>query len=75
MSVDIIRHYHESKLYVHPGVSKLAKIIIRNVFFPRIFEKVRDFVRNCESCHLSKIQNHKLYKPLKTVKINNFNDL
>ncbi|XP_046145957.1 uncharacterized protein LOC123989275 [Osmia bicornis bicornis] len=61
---DIIRHYHESLIGGHKGVTKTYQRI-RNVFdWPRMHRDVEDYIRSCKSCQEQKLVRIKTREPM-----------
>lgn len=50
----MIQQTHDSKACGHPGRDNTATILSREYFWPKMFENVRRFVRNCDSCGRNK---------------------
>ena len=61
---DIIRHYHESLIGGHKGVTKTYRRI-RSLFdWPHLRRDVEDFVRSCQSCQEQKLVRIKTREPM-----------
>lgn len=46
----IIQDTHDSQACGHPGRDNTGIILARQLFWPRMYEDVRRFVRNCDAC-------------------------
>jgi hypothetical protein len=49
----MIQGTHDSKACGHPGRDATGAILARQYFWPRMYEDVRRFVRNCDACGAS----------------------
>ena len=63
----MIQSIHDSPLSGHPGRESTRELLAREYTWPSMTQDVRRFVRNCDTCGISKIwqeQKHGLLKPL-----------
>jgi len=57
----LIQMHHEVPVAGHPGRSKTLKFLSRNYYWPKIWQDVERFVRNCHTCRRSKTSRHASY--------------
>ncbi|OAF66900.1 hypothetical protein A3Q56_05383 [Intoshia linei] len=75
MTNTIIKYYHNSILYCHPGLSKLYQMIKKRYNWPYLSRDLREYLNGCNRCNKSKHRNHMHVKLLKPVISSKFNDL
>lgn len=46
----IMKHVHDNHLGGHPGSDTMIRVLLRRVFWPKMREAVRRFIRNCDVC-------------------------
>ena len=46
----IMQQVHDSHLSGHPGKDTMIRILLRRVFWPKMRDSVRRFIRNCDVC-------------------------
>ena len=51
---DIIQTYHDSKISGHLGVEKTYWKVIKDFWFPDIYGKIENYVKNCDICERNK---------------------
>jgi len=49
----IVQDTHDSRACGHPGRDNTGAILARQFFWPKMYEYVRKFVRNCDACGAS----------------------
>ena len=59
-----IRHYHESLIGGHKGVTKTYRRILSLFDWPRLRRDIEDFVRSCQSCQEQKLVRIKTREPM-----------
>lgn len=55
---DIIKGHHDGRLYGHPGIEKTLELIRRTYVFPKMKEKVTQYIAKCEECQRNKAERH-----------------
>jgi hypothetical protein len=61
---DCIRRAHEPPTSGHGGVAKTYHRLRQLLFWPKMLGQVKNFVKNCETCKLSKAPNKSLTAPM-----------
>ena len=54
LRIQLIQATYDSLIYAHPGREGLYVILVRQYFWPRIGDDIRQFVRNYDSCGANK---------------------
>jgi len=65
----IMESEHDTKVAGHMGQDKTIELIRRNFWWPKINERIIDFVRSCPECQKNKASRHQPYASAKTRKM------
>jgi len=57
----IMESEHDTKVARHIGQDKTIELIRRNFWWPKMNERIIDFVRSCLECQQNKVSRHQLY--------------
>jgi len=57
----ILQSEHNTKVAGHMGQDKTIELVRRNFWWPKINERIIDFVRSCPECQQSKASHHRPY--------------
>jgi len=57
----ILESEHDTKITGHMGQDKTIKLIRRNFWWPKMNERITDFVRSCPECQRNKTVRYQLY--------------
>jgi len=57
----ILKSEHETKVAGHMGQDKTIELIRRNFWWPKMNERIIDFVRSCPECQQNKASRHQPY--------------
>jgi hypothetical protein len=55
---------HDTKVASHMGQDKTIELIRRNSWWPRMDERIIDFIRSCTECQKNKAARHQPYRLL-----------
>lgn len=55
MRQQLIQNFHESEFGGHGGINKTYKGLLKNFYFPKMFQEIRKFVRGCKECQRHKV--------------------
>ena len=50
----ILAKYHDSQLAQHQGITRTMLTLQREFFFPRMFDKVSEYIKTCHRCQATK---------------------
>jgi hypothetical protein len=64
---EVIRTYHDSPVYGHPGISKTVQLTKRNHWWPGMKHDVAEYVRGCADCQHHKVNNRPTRAPLQPI--------
>ena len=57
----ILKSEHDTKIAGHMGQDKTIELIRRNFWWPKMNERIIDFVRSCSECQKNKAARHQPY--------------
>ena len=57
----VIESEHDTKVAGHMGQDKTIELIRRNFWWPKMNERIIDFVRSCPECQRNKVARHQPY--------------
>jgi len=57
----ILRSEHDTKIAGHMGQDKTIELVRRNFWWPKMNERILDFVRSCPECQQNKSSRHQPY--------------
>ena len=58
----IMESEHDTKVAGHMGQDKTIELIQRNFWWPKMNERIIDFVRSCPECQQNKVSRHQPYR-------------
>jgi len=58
----ILESEHDTKVVGHMGQDKTIELIRRNFWWPKMKERIVDFVRSCPECQQNKVSRHQPYR-------------
>jgi len=58
MIQEFIKSEHDTKVAGHMGQDKTIELIRRNFWWPKMNERIMDFVRSCPECQKNKASQH-----------------
>jgi len=58
---EILKSEHDTKVAGHRGQDKTTELIRRNFWWPKMNERITDFVRSCPECQKNKSSHHAPY--------------
>jgi transposase InsO family protein len=61
---EVIRRHHDMPTHGHTGVEKTMEQITRNFYFPNMMRKVRNYIKDCDTCQRNKPARHAPYGEL-----------
>lgn len=61
---NVLEEEHNSILASHPGFARTLKRVQENYYWPKMYQTVDEFVRNCEICHTCKSSNVNTHTPM-----------
>jgi hypothetical protein len=64
---EIIRTYHDSPVYGHPGISKTVQLTERNHWWPGMKQDITEYVKGCADCQCHKVNNRPTKAPLQPI--------
>jgi hypothetical protein len=59
--LEILKSRHDSKVAGHYGIRKTVELVMRDYWWPKLWEFIRDYVQSCDVCARSKPSRHKPY--------------
>ena len=59
MREKILREFHCSQFFVHPGHTKMYRDLCRKYYWSIMKQHTRDFVQRCLTCQQVKVEQHK----------------
>lgn len=63
---DVIRFYHDSPEFAHPGRDETVRLIFRKYYFKNLTKTVGEYVKNCLVCKLTKKRQVQKMAPLES---------
>ena len=54
LQVNLVRESHDPPVCGHPGVSRTVELLRRYYYWPNMKKMVKQYVRNCRTCHRAK---------------------
>jgi len=57
----VLRSEHDTKVAGHMGQDKTIELVRRNFWWPKMNERILDFVRSCPECQQNKSSRHQPY--------------
>ena len=54
----IIKEHHDDLLRGHPGIAKTIKLIRRRYTFPKMKERITEYIEKCDKCQKNKTKHH-----------------
>jgi len=57
----ILESEHNTKVAGHMGQDKTIELIRRNFWWPKMNDRIIDFVRSCPECQKNKVSRHQPY--------------
>jgi hypothetical protein len=54
---EVMRVYHDSPVYGHPGISKTVQLTERHHWWPRMKNNIAEYVKGCADCQCHKVNN------------------
>jgi hypothetical protein len=54
---EVIRVYHDSPVYGHPGISKMVQLTKRNHWWPGMKHNIAEYIKGCADCQRHKVNN------------------
>jgi hypothetical protein len=64
---EVIRTYHDSPVYGHPGISKTIQLTKRNHWWPGMKQDIVEYIKGCADCQHHKVNNRPTKVPLQPI--------
>jgi hypothetical protein len=64
---EVIRTYHDSPVYGHPGISKPIQLTERSHWWPGMKQDITEYVKGCTDCQCHKVNNRPTKAPLQPI--------
>ena len=57
----VIKRYHDSALHGHPGIKQTYENVLKKYTFPKMKDRITEYIAACATCKRSKPTRHKQY--------------
>lgn len=57
----VLKECHDDPMSAHMGVQKTIDKVLDRYYWPGMSKDIKNYVKNCQTCHMSKSVNHKPY--------------
>ncbi|KIN99117.1 hypothetical protein M404DRAFT_156113, partial [Pisolithus tinctorius Marx 270] len=61
---DVLRQYHDIPVFGHPGVKAMTRKMNKYVWWPGMYQSIRNYCKGCPSCQANKVNTHPTTPPI-----------